>query len=112
MVMDAAKGQSAIKGKAETYLPRPNPTDKSDENTKRYDQYLQRAVYYNATGRTENALIGMAIRRWPEVKLPAQLEPLLEDVNGAGLTIIQQAQAVLSDALTCGRAGLLTDITD
>lgn len=72
------------------YLPRPNAEDESPENRARYDAYLKRAVYYNATGRTLSGLTGIAFRRWPEIVLPASLEYIRDDVDGSGSTLIQQ----------------------
>lgn len=89
MVNDAAAGEYAVRDAGDLYLPRPNPTDKSPENRSRYEAYLQRAVYYNATGRTLSGLTGIAFRRWPEIVLPAGLDYLKADADGAGTTLIQ-----------------------
>jgi hypothetical protein len=58
-------------------LPRPNPSDKSGENCARFEQYLARAVYYNATGRTLKGLLGLAFAKDPQVKAPAALDDVL-----------------------------------
>lgn len=108
-VEDAAAGEAAVKAKKDRYLPRPNPTDKSPDNCARYEQYLARAVYYNATGRTLGGLTGLAFSSAPEVEVPAPVDFVQQDVSGAGLTLIQQAQAVLGEVLKTGRAGLLVD---
>lgn len=89
MVSDAAAGEHAVRDAGDLYLPRPNPTDKSPENRSRYDAYLQRASYYNATGRTLSGLTGIAFRRWPEIVIPAGLDYLKDDTDGAGTTLIQ-----------------------
>lgn len=109
LVEDAAAGENAVKCARETYLPRPNPTDVSPEATKRYDQYVARAVYYNATGRTLRTMVGMAFARDPAVTLPTGLAEYADNINGAGLKLNQQAQAALAEILKPGRAGLLTD---
>lgn len=106
---DAAAGEAAVKAAKDKYLPRPNPTDTSAQNEARYDQYLLRAVYYNATGRTLSGLIGIAFARWPEIDLPAGMEFAEKDIAGANLSLIQQAQAAVAQVLKTGRAGLLTD---
>lgn len=89
MVNDAAAGEHAVRDAGDLYLPRPNPTDTSPANRARYESYLQRAVYYNATGRTLAGLTGIAFRRWPEIVLPAGLDYLKTDADGAGTTLIQ-----------------------
>ena len=106
-VRDAAEGEDAIKAKRETYLPRPNEFDTSAQASDRYEKYLQRAVYYNATGRTLAGLVGVAYATWPEIKTPRK--ELVNDPDGSGVTLIGQSQAVLSDVLQTGRAGLLAD---
>lgn len=109
LVEDAAAGERAVKAKKETYLPKPNKKDASIENQIRYDQYVFRAVYYNATGRTLSALSGMAFTKWPEQQIPAQLEPWKEDVSGSGIPLVQHAQLSIGEVLKTGRAGILVD---
>jgi hypothetical protein len=109
LVGDAAAGEAAVKAGKESYLPRPNPGDKSADAGKRYEQYLARAVFYNATGRTLRTMVGMAFHRDPEVKLATDLDYAREDINGSGVTLNQQAQAALAGVLKSARAGLLTD---
>jgi hypothetical protein len=109
LVSDACEGEYAVKAQGDVYLPRPNAFDTSQENQSRYDQYLARAVYYNATGRTLTALTGIAFRRWPEIVLPEGLDYLRQDASGSGVTLIQSVQGGVQSVLKAGRAGLLTD---
>ena len=62
-VDDTVAGSRQIKAKTVAYLPKPNPTDKTDENVKRYEQYVDRAAFFNATGRTLEGLVGIAFKR-------------------------------------------------
>ena len=96
LVEDACAGEHAIRAKREAYLPKPNAEDHSEANEARYRDYLRRAVYYNATGRTLQGLTGVAFRRWPEIALPAGLEYLHDDVDGSGTTLIQQTQGAVA----------------
>lgn len=109
LVEDACAGEAEVKGAGEAYLPKPNPLDLSQENIYRYHAYKQRAVYYNAAGKTLSALVGMAFRQDPDVTLPAELNYLIDDVDGGGLKLIQQAQAALDQVMKTGRCGLLVD---
>lgn len=109
LVEDAAAGEIAVKGKGETYLPKPNPTDTSKENNARYAQYLARAVYYNATGRTLQTLLGTAFGEDPTADITGAIDYALKDVDGAGVSIYQQSQMALSHVLKAGRCGLLVD---
>ena len=107
LVRDACAGSEAVK--AGEYLSEINPHDLSPENRARNAARLAGAVYFNATGRTLGALVGIAFGKWPEIKLPAAIEYVLKDVDGSGVGLVNQAQIVVSDVLQTGRAGLLVD---
>ncbi|NLA68309.1 MAG: DUF4055 domain-containing protein [Gammaproteobacteria bacterium] len=106
LVRDAVAGSEAVKGG--DYIIPVNPHDESDENRLRNEQRVKRAYYFNATGRTLPTMVGIAFGKWPEVKLPG-LDYLLRDADGSGVGLVNQAQAVVSDVLQTGRAGLLVD---
>lgn len=107
LVRDCVAGSEAVK--AGGYVIPVNPHDTSPENRLRNEQRVRRAVFFNATGRTLPALLGIAFGKWPEVKLPPGLEHLLDDADGAGVGLINQSQSVVSEVLQTGRAGLLVD---
>lgn len=107
LVDDVCAGQERVKSKEAGYLPKPNPSDLSAENKERYEQYVLRAVFYNATGRTKDGMIGAAYRKDPVLKTPSDY--VLEDVDGNGVGIVQQSQSSLSAVLKRGRHGLLAD---
>lgn len=109
LVSDVVAGQEAVKSKGVTYLPQPNPADKSAENTLRYTQYIARAVFYGATGRTLQGLVGAAFRKWPEMSVPSALDYIGEDVDGRGVSVYQQSQAALGAVLKVGRHAVLAD---
>jgi hypothetical protein len=108
-VRDACAGEDAVKAKGEKYLPSPDEGDVSaTEQSRRYSRYLDRAVYFNATGRTLQGLVGIAYSDWPAIK--SRYDKLLrEDADGSGVGIIGQSQLVLADVLQTGRTGLLAD---
>lgn len=109
LVADAAAGERAVKAAGEKYLPKPNKADTSRENSARYEQYTVRAMYYNATGRTLSGLCGVAFNMWPEIELAESLAAFEKNVTGAGVPLVQHAQATLAEILKTGRAGLLAD---
>jgi hypothetical protein len=109
IIRDAVNGERAIKAKGETYLPRPNPEDKSKEATARYLQYLARAVWFNATGRTLEGMVGYVFRKDSEVKLTPRLELIKSNIDGTGQTLEQLAKLMLARVLSYGRTGLLAD---
>lgn len=110
VVRDVCGGDQNLRN--ETYLPYLNAADTSATNLARNRSYRERAVFYNATGRTRAGLIGLAFRRDPRSDLPSKLELLLRDADGAGTSLYQQSQATLSHVLEVGRHGLYVDFTD
>lgn len=126
LIRDAIEGEPAIKGEygvrteffhslsrlrhqAEKYLPRPNPTDVSEDNRKRYEAYVKRAVWYNFTSRTLDGLVGQIFLRPPVSTIPDQLSVLETNADGEGLTLEQLAKRCTQSVTAYGRAGLLTD---
>jgi hypothetical protein len=109
LIRDCIAGEAQIKNKGDMYLPRPNPTDVSAENEARYEQYKQRAVFYNVTGRTLQGLNGLVFKQDPKLDVPELMELLMKDIDGAGVTLDQQAGRAVSNVLAYGRCGLLVD---
>lgn len=104
LTRDAATGDPAIK-RDDNYLPAPfRVTDPA-----RYDQYKARAYFVGVTGRTENAMIGMVFRNSPEHVLPAQIEALLENMDGAGNSAEQLAKDAMTGLLETRRHLFLVD---
>lgn len=95
--------------RAAKLLPYLNPLDHSAENKARNEAYVERAVFYNATGRTLDGLIGTAFKKDPDLTLPAYLDYLRTDADGARNSIYQQSQSVVSQLLQAGRHGLMVD---
>lgn len=109
---DVITGPSAVKAAGDRYLPRPNAADTSPENSARYEQYLQRATFWDATRRTHDALIGEVFKRSGTVDAPAAVDQ--DDIDGSGTGLLQQARRACSLTLAKGRCGLWVDfpITD
>lgn len=106
---DVVSGAKAVKAGGTRYLPRTNPSDTSPEADARYEAYKQRATFVPITGRTLKSLIGAAFRKDPELEVPSSLDYVKDDIDGAGISIYQQSQAVVGDVLAKGRAFLLVD---
>lgn len=109
LVRDVCKGSETVKKRGDLYLPRPNPSDDSEDNKLRYKSYQARAVLYNATGRTKNSLTGAVFRTWPTLTVPGALDYVNKDADGQGISIYQQSQSVIGHLLEVGRHGLLVD---
>lgn len=108
-VEDACAGESEVKEKGIKYLPQPNPTDKSPENTERYRQYIARAVYYNVSRRTLQSLTGACFSQTPTLVVPPLMGYVNTDIDGQGLSIYQQSQVAVSEVIQKGRVGILVD---
>jgi hypothetical protein len=75
----------------------------------RQKEYEDGAVFYNFTKRTLSGMIGMVTRKDPEIILPAGVEYLMDNADGAGIGLVQQSQDALREVSALGRAGLLVD---
>lgn len=109
IVNDCIAGERVIKQKREAYLPMPEANDKSQENEGRYKAYLKRSVFYNVTQRTLDGLVGEVFLRKPISEVPDELNAIIKDANGDGVSLEQQAKIALSAVLSKGRGGLLVD---
>lgn len=109
MIEDCLEGEYAVKARTTSYLPKPNSADTSDENLARYNEYLCRAVFYNVTQRTNEGLVGQIFLRNPTHSLPTQLEPMVENTDGEGLSITQIVKKACGFAIPYGRGGFLAD---
>lgn len=105
----AVEGLPALMLNIQSFLIDPTPLDECEEARSRYNSYVRRAVYLNATGRTKNSLLGIALTDWPEVQLPDSMQYLKEDADGAGLSIYGLTQVVVGENLEVGRGGLFVD---
>ena len=81
-------GDQAVK-KARV-LPFLNPQDQSDANKARNLAYVERAVFYNATGRTLDGLLGIAFMKDPALTLPEYLAYLRTNADNAILSEISK----------------------
>jgi hypothetical protein len=109
LVRDVVAGSRAVKAKKEKYLPHPDPLDVSKAGQLRYQDYIARAVFYPATGRTLRGLVGMVFDKDPAIEVPDRLQPVVMDAAGDGMHIDQQAKKTLNDVVAIGRRGLFTD---
>ena len=81
-----------------------------DPNDKvRSDKYRAHGVLTNFTALTKNGLQGLVFLRDPEVALPPELNYLIEDATGSGLSLTQFAQQICGELLETGRYGVLVD---
>lgn len=107
----AMRGSTAIKSNAIEFVPHPDNTNKgTTEGNKRYENYIMRAVWYGATYNTVDGMLGQIFAREPVFTGPTdKFNILLEDVDGGGVSLAQQARDSAEDGLSLGRGGLFTD---
>lgn len=109
IIRDCLGGEIAIKARSTTYLPMPNSTDTSPENSARYGAYKTRAVFYNVTKRTLDGLCGQIFMRNPVIEVPEGLKVITKDANGGGISLTQLAKDAANNTVGYGRAGLFVD---
>lgn len=113
---DAYDGGDAIKKKGELYLPplgshAPNGTF-TTEGQYRYLAYKDRALWYNATGRTVDGLAGGIFQKSPKIVAPNVVTKALADVTLTNQPVELFALQQAKEVLTVGRAGILVDMSD
>ena len=110
-IRDCIDGHYAIKAGETTYLAMPDPSNQSEKNLENYRSYLNRAVFFNATGQTQDVLTNQIFYRAPVIEVPKDpsYQQLVINVDGTRTSIVQQARDVVRDTIGYGRAGLLTD---
>lgn len=104
-IRDAEVGEIEVKRKGEKYLPRQQTHD-----VNQYRSYLRRAVFYNMTSRTLNALYGTVFRRVPKVVgLTGKLDTLSKKITKEGMSLHLMTKTVVKEVLAVGRYGMLVD---
>ena len=96
---DAYGGSTPVKAAGTKYLPW---TEANPDQTE-YNDYLTRAVWYDAMERTVNGLVGAVTRKETAYAIPSAMEADMEDVTLSGTTFDAFAALVLREQLTPGR---------
>lgn len=86
-------------------------TTEDNYNTvsKRKEDYLARGRFFNATGRTHDAYLGMVGAKPAEVELPKQLEAMQDNIDGEGSSLNDLALELTSETLITARTGVLVE---
>ena len=110
MIHDVLKGELAVKAKGDVYLPLQNMERKADVQKfqERYNAYLERAVFYNATARTLAGFVGQVFDKPPKIDVGDE-KYLQEDPCGTGVTLEQLAKSILAGTVSYGRGGIFVD---
>lgn len=97
-------GSDSVKGAGQLYLPKLGGQDSES-----YSAYNQRAIFYNATGRSFDAAIGQLFRRKPEYSV---VNDLINDVNLSGTDLFYFCKDIAAEVATVNRVGVLVDYSD
>jgi hypothetical protein len=101
---DASAGADAIYAGGEHYLPK-----LQDQSQPEYDGYRKRAPFFNATWRTISGLQGMMFRQPPQVNVPPNVIPMLNDITLSGVPMTIFGLELVEEILTVGRVGIMVD---
>lgn len=107
VVRDCVAGEETVKARGSLYLPKLSGQDDTE-----YKAYKMRAMFYGATGRTREGLLGAVFRKDPTLVLPSQLEGIEEDADLSGTPLSVFARRIVQEVLTTGRVGVLTDFSN
>ena len=102
---DAAEGSRAIKLRGEKHLPK-----LSAQTPEEYTAYKTRALWFGATGRTVQGLLGSIFRKPMQVEAPDAMTTHLEDVTLTGLSVEAFCKTAVAEILKVGRYGILVDL--
>ena len=100
---DACAGQAEVHAAGVYYLPKLKDQTEDD-----YNSYKLRATYFNATGRTLDALVGMVFRKDPQVE-SSGIDEIIADVDLQGNGLASFAQMIIREVLRASRFGVLVE---
>ena len=98
--------------KVREYIHTLNENDKSTENEKRNKLFKERAVFSAVASYTARGFLGLIFEQPVKIELPPLLDYLETNVDGTGIGLVQQAQAVTKSCIAVGRYGLWVDYPD
>jgi len=106
MIRDAVEGEYAVKSKGDAYLPK---LHRQEETA--YQAYKMRALFFEATRRTMQGLVGMVMRKDPSVEAKdATQEGFLKHLTKNNLSLEGFANVVMQEVLMMNKYGILADL--
>lgn len=106
MVRDAVEGEHAVKAAKENYLPKLQGA--SDPV---YDAYVLRALFFEATRRTLQGLVGMVMQKPPKIEAKDDVqENFLKNLSKDGMSVFGFSAVVLREVLMLNKYGILADL--
>jgi hypothetical protein len=106
---DCASGEDAVKSRKTEYLP---ALDSHTTYPGKYTDYITRALFYNATGRTIAGLSGAIFQKTPSIDVTEDaVRDQIQDVTLTDEPLELFALNVTREYLTTGRVGILVDMS-
>jgi hypothetical protein len=102
-IRDCYNGSKAIKSAGERYLPRLGSQDSKD-----YENYKRRALFFPITSKTVATLVGYATVKDPETEYDPELEPYFSDGIGS-FQFTEFYIKLITEVTLMGRIGVLID---
>jgi hypothetical protein len=113
LCQDAYLGESEIKWRGETYLPRPSGYSTAgghpDNGDAAYRAYKERAQFPELMSVTVGAMVALVHERGVAIEVPTGMEYLHENANGEGMTLAEFHRRITRSLLVSGRYGVLAD---
>jgi hypothetical protein len=103
-IRDVMAGSRLVKGRGRRYLPELYEQEEQD-----YKNYVDRALFFNATRRTRDAVVGLLLRKTPQITMPDELQKFTKDLNLAGATLNDYLRTVAEDMVGVSRGGTFID---
>jgi len=106
---DFYEGADAVKAKGTTYLP---AAGSHEEDSKKYNAYKTRALFFNGTRRTVLGLGGAVFQKSPSVVVPGHMESDITDITLTGVSLDLFALYSTREVLITGRYGIFVDMAE
>jgi hypothetical protein len=115
LMIDAHKGEAAVKGKTTTYLPATESMTQDGLNAgqigkRNYDAYLLRSFFPDLVRDSVNSMTGVITRKPITITVPTAMEEMLENTTALGEDIFTLYRRILEHIFVTGRFGLLLDV--
>lgn len=109
-VRDCMDGESTIKAKKETYLPRPDGM--SGKYAKAYDAYIERAHFPLICPYALQGALGVIITKLPDFNVPKDIEYILKTATKDGRSLQQLFVDIMIDIFQTGRVPIAVDVVE
>jgi len=109
-IEDCINGEADIKSEKEKYLPRPSAMSRDRDGNLAYTSYITRAHFPDFTSKFLSGLTGITKINPPKVKLPSDLEYLIDDCDGEGTPLEVFFFQSVGQSLRSGRQLVFVDV--